>query len=393
MSGMKELFFETGWGSLCKYGEELCGDKVEIIKCGGDTIMVLADGMGSGVKANILASLTSKIVSTMLEADAAVEDIVETMAATLPICRERGVAYATFTFLRLSPSGQARLVEFDNPGLVLLRRGRRQELDTVERVIGGKRIRESHVIMEPDDLLVFFSDGVIHAGIGMTLNLGWQRDNVIDYLERRYSAHSSAQAVEEDLLEACSMLYADKPGDDTTVAVCRVLKPNVAYVMVGPPMDPAEDERIVCEMMDSPGVKIVCGGTTSQIVSRVTGRELETQLEYVSLDVPPVGRISGVDLVTEGVVTLSKTLELMNRYEKGGPGRENALKSKRDAAHLLASYLILKSTGARFIVGRALNPAHQKPEMPISLNIKLKLVEDIAACLRRLGRDAAVEYH
>lgn len=387
------LYYETSWGSLIKTGEELCGDKVEIAKSGQDTIFVLADGLGSGVKANILASLTSKIVATMLAAGAEISDVIETMGSTLPVCSERQVAYSTFTVLRLSPNGEAHIVEFDNPDLILLRNGKNEPLNRETYEIAGKTIRETHMQLQVGDLCVFFSDGVIHAGIGKLLNFGWQHENVIKHLEKNADRYHTAHQAKESLLSACNDLYMEEPGDDTTVCVCRVRHPDIAYIMVGPPVDPENDAHIVDELINFDGTRIICGGTTSQIVSKITGRPLTTCLDYISPDVPPIGKMPGIDLVTEGVITLGKTLELMHRYEKGNIGRENALMSKKDGAHLLASMLILQCTGARFVVGRALNPAHQNPDLPLTLSIKLTLVEEIAACLRRLGKEAIVEYH
>ena len=387
-----KLYFETSWGSLNKKGEELCGDKVEIIKAGEDTVMVLADGLGSGVKANILASLTSKIVSTMLAAGTDIADVIETMAATLPVCKERRVAYSTFTFLRVSPDGMAHIVEFDNPDMVILRDGKSIFIPREEKVIADKTIRETRMQLEVGDICVFFSDGVIHAGVGMLLNLGWQQENVEKYLEDTYLPDATAHSTQSLLLAACNDLYANEPGDDTTVAACRVRLPDTAFIMVGPPVDPGEDERVARELLDFDGTKIVCGGTTSQIVSRVSGQPLETVSDYISPDVPPIGSIKGIDLVTEGVITLGKTLELLKRYDEGGIGRMNMLQSKKDGAHLLA-YKLVQCTGARFVVGRALNPAHQNPDMPIDLSIKLKLVEDLAAMLRHFGKEVTVEYH
>lgn len=387
------LYFETSWGSLNKHGEELCGDKVEVIKQGNDIIMVLADGLGSGVKANILASLTSKIVATMLAAGADIPDVIETIASTLPVCKERQVAYSTFVFLRANEDGEARIVEFDNPPMILLRNGKFYDLPREESTIFGKKIYESHVQLKPDDRCIMFSDGVIHAGVGMLLNLGWQYENVVKYVEDAYKKDATAYSLQSLLLAACNSLYMESPGDDTTVAVCRVRTPNVAYVMVGPPVDPKDDERLVNELLRFQGTKVVCGGTTSQIVSKISGRPLKTVLNYISPDVPPTGSIEGIDLVTEGVITLGKALEVMKRYENGSVGRDNALNYKHDGASLLAQTLINKCTGAKFVVGRALNPAHQNPDMPIDLSIKLRLVQEIAECLRRLDKDVEIEYY
>ncbi len=388
-----KLFFETSHGSLNKYGEELCGDKVELRKCGGHVFMVVADGLGSGVKANILASLTSKIVITMLSEGASIPDIIETMSSTLPICKERRVAYSTFTFLHADPKGRAHIVEFDNPETILLRGGKSLYLERQSHTVGDKIIKEIHVDLQPGDQCILCSDGVIHAGVGKLLNLGWQHKNVVDYLEHAHRKDSTAHWVQSLLLSACNSLYMECPGDDTTVAVCHAKMPNTAYVMVGPPVNQEDDERLINEFLSFQGVKIVCGGTTSQIVSRLSGQELRTDIRYCTPKVPPIGHIQGIDLVTEGIITLGETLNILRRYETNVVGRDNLLSQSKDGATLLAQMLLEKCTGVRFLVGRALNPAHQNPDLPLDLNIKLKLVNDIADCLRRLDKEVDVEYH
>lgn len=387
------LYIETSVDSLTKWGEELCGDKVEIVKNEEETILVLSDGLGSGVKANILASLTSKIIATMLADGAPLSDAVETIASTLPVCRERQIAYSTFSILRIKNNGETHLVEYDNPPAVILRRGKCLELEKTERAVGDKIIKEANFKLQAGDICVLFSDGAVHAGVGKLLNFGWQRKHIIDYLEDAYTPDLSASSLQNRLLSACDSLYMEMPGDDTTVAVCRVRLPSIGHVMVGPPLDPEDDEKVVRRLMETKGRKAVCGGTTSQIVSRALGRELKVPLRYISPDIPPVGQIEGVDLVTEGVLTLGKALDLIRRYEKGGMGRDNALLSGEDGASLLARFLIEDCTEIRFFVGRAINPAHQNPGLSISLNLKLRIVEDIAALLKRMEKKVSVEYY
>ncbi len=385
------FFIETSWGSMNKYGEELCGDKVEIIRHEDDSaLLVLSDGMGSGVKANILASLTSKIIATMVSAGAAMNDVVETIASTLPVCREREVAYSTFTMMQVDADGGAYLVEFDNPSLILLRQGKHTYIPWEERTIYGKRVREAHVQLELGDIAVTFSDGVIHAGVGMLLNLGWQHEEVVAFLEERHTPEDTAADVQHRLLTQCGDLYQGHNGDDTTVAVLRVCEPRPCCVMVGPPVHPEDDEDVVNDLLSCPGIKVICGGTTSQIVSKRLNAELEIDLDYISPDIPPIAHMAGIDLVTEGVVTLGKTLEILERY---AAVRDTAiLQEKRDGAYLLAETLASKCTSVRFIVGRALNPAHQNPDMPISLSIKLRLVKDIAKCLSSMGKRTQLRY-
>ncbi|MDO4484048.1 MAG: SpoIIE family protein phosphatase [Clostridia bacterium] len=385
-----KYFIETSWRSLNHYGEELCGDKVEVTKSDQGILMVLSDGLGSGVKANILASLTSKIIASMVNAGADIKDVVETIASTLPVCRERQVAYSTFTMMQVDKEGNAYFVEFDNPSLILLRDGKRIFVPWTERTIAGKQIREARMKLQLHDIAVTFSDGVTHAGVGQVLNFGWQHDSVVKFLEENSCPDDKASDVQLRLLNHCNQLYEGKCGDDTTVAALRVCNPVPCCIMVGPPVNPEDDMDVVNDLMTCPGVRVICGGTTSQIVSRLIDKPLTIDLQYFSPDVPPIAHMEGVDLVTEGVVTIGRVLDILEDYA-ANPDPEK-LTVQKDAAHLLAEILLEKCTSVKFICGRALNPAHQNPDMPISLSIKLRLVKDIANCLRKMGKPVTIRY-
>ena len=384
------FFIESSWGSLNHYGEELCGDKVEILKDENGVLLVLSDGLGSGVKANILASLTSKIIASMVTAGAPIKDVVDTIASTLPVCKERQVAYSTFTMMRIDREGNAYFVEFDNPSLVLLREGKRVFIPWIEQNISGKQVREAHMKLKLGDIALTFSDGVIHAGVGRSLNLGWQHENVVKFLEETFRPGDAAADVQHRLLMKCWDLYEGHCGDDTTAAALRICEPKPCCVMVGPPVHPEDDEDVVNDLLSCPGIKVICGGTTSQIVSKRLGRELQIDLEYISPEVPPIAHMEGVDLITEGVVTLGKTLDILERY--AATRDASVLREKKDGAYLLAQTLVEKCTSVKFIVGRALNPAHQNPDMPISLSIKLRLVKDISDCLKGMGKPTTLRY-
>lgn len=204
-------------------GEQLCGDRVELIgKQDDELTMVLADGLGSGVKANILSSLTSKILCTMIASEMSIEDCVETMAETLPVCSKRGVAYSTFTIVHTHHCTEARIIQYDNPQLILLRDGKNYDYPFTSRVIAGKKILESSLSLQENDVLVMMSDGAIYAGVGNALNFGWQRDNIVEFLEQFYSPELSAKMIASIVSEECNRLYGYQPGDDTTIGVLKV---------------------------------------------------------------------------------------------------------------------------------------------------------------------------
>ena len=178
-----KMSLDIAWKSLNKAKEELCGDTVEIIKTEDSDILVLSDGMGSGVKANILSTLTTKIMGTMLKNGATIEECVTTVARTLPVCQKRQVAYSTFSILQIYKNGEACLLEYDNPGGILIRDGHQKNVPFAVKEIEGKIIREYHFNVCYGDYYIMMSDGVVHAGVGTRSGFGWPRSEVARYIE------------------------------------------------------------------------------------------------------------------------------------------------------------------------------------------------------------------
>lgn len=181
---MNNLCADIGWKSINHEGEQLCGDHVDIVEQNEDsTVIVLADGLGSGVKASILSTLTSKIISTMMAEGLSLEECVSTIAATLPICSVRGVAYSTFTIIHLINNETAELIQYDNPHVILLRNGKNFDYPKNELSINGKQIYKSVIDLQENDIFIAMSDGCPHAGIGIAYNFGWRRDDIISFME------------------------------------------------------------------------------------------------------------------------------------------------------------------------------------------------------------------
>ena len=386
---MSALRLECGYTSLNKKGEELCGDKVEIRRNGKMTTLVLADGLGSGVKANILATLTSKILCTMVSEDIDINDCVETILQSLPVCKVRGVAYSTFTVLHMSEDGKGWLFEFDNPAAILIRDGKCGDMNRKELNVCGKKVYKSDLDLKEGDVIVTMSDGVIHAGIGMTLNSGWQRKDVLDYLESTVRPEMSARCVAWLLAAACNDLCLDKPGDDTTVLAVKVRKELRVNIMVGPPVDKSKDDFYISRFLSGEGKKVVCGGTSSQIVARYLGKKVEARFDFPDKDVPPIGYIEGIDLTTEGVLTMRRLLELSEKYLSPTDLTPKYF-TKKDGASLLAELLFEEASDITFFVGQSINKAHQG--LPIDITMKLKLVESLSQNLVRMGKNVEVNY-
>jgi len=389
---MNNLCADIGYHSLNKYGEQLCGDHVDIVEQGeNSTVIVLSDGLGSGVKANILSTLTSKIISTMMAEGMDVEDCVTTIAATLPVCSVRGVAYSTFTIIRLVDNKEAEIIQYDNPHVILLRDGKNHEIPTSIMNIGGKTIYRSRIALKENDIFIALSDGAIHAGVGLSLNFGWQRDDIISYMETFYYVGYTAKTLTTILLNECFSLYGGRPGDDTTVCTVRICKREPMNLIIGPPANRDDCSKMMSLFFSKEGKHIVCGGTTSSIAANFLNKKLVPEMVFIDPEVPPTAKIEGVDLVTEGVITINKVLKYAQNYLDDNESYTD-WSYKKDGASQIARLLFEEATDINFYVGKAVNPAHQNPDLPINFNIKMQLVDELAGCLKKMGKRIKVSY-
>jgi hypothetical protein len=381
-----KLFYEWGTKQLQKHGEELCGDNVAIAPHAESVMLALSDGLGSGVKANILSTLTTRIVMHLMENELSLGEVVQTLSSTLPVCEVRKLAYSTFAIGQFFSEGHARVVEFDTPPVMLLRRRKSVPVAYEERDIDGKTIRESELELEVGDWIIFVSDGVVNAGIGGLYPLGWGWDQVVRFLEEHCHPNVSAQELADKLGQAVWDLYCNRPGDDVSVAVIKARRKLTATVLTGPPVDAKCDEKVVDRFAHRPGFRAICGGTTAKIVARhLGGKSIDVDLATMRSDVPPLARLNGIDLTTEGTLTLTKTHELL-----ASGADKQSLKYETDGASELVR-LCLGVDHVHFIVGLTVNPAHQNPELPGELGMKLSVVRAIAEELRKRGKEVTID--
>lgn len=389
---MNNLCADIGCKSINHIGEQLCGDHVDIVEQGDNsTVIVLADGLGSGVKASILSTLTSKIISTMMAQGLSLEECVSTIAATLPICSVRGVAYSTFTIIHIIDNSTVELIQYDNPQIIMLRDCEIYDYPVSEVIIGGKKILKSNIKLRENDIFISMSDGCPHAGIGTAFNFGWKRDDIAEFIRSVAHVGFTAKTLSTMLIDECNKLYGGKPGDDATACVIRIRKREPMNILFGPPSHRDDCDRMMSLFFSKEGKHIICGGTTSSIAAKYLGKEVKTTLKFERSDVPPIAYIDGVDLVTEGVITINKVLE----YAKDalGDNEEYAHWSvSQDGASLICRMLFEEATDINFYVGRAINPAHQNPDLPINFNIKMNLVQELSECLRKMGKRIKVSY-
>ena len=386
-----ELYIDTGYISLIKKGEQLCGDRVVFASNENTRIGVLADGLGSGVKANILATLTAQILATMSVGGMPVEDCVNTVVRTLPECNVRKIAYSTFTIVKIRDQKHVELTRFDNPHTIVLRGGKNYEFDYASRMIDGKKIYESRFDAEAGDVFAVISDGVDLAGLGGAFPFGWGRDNAVRFLEDHYDPDMPARRIATMLAEECYKLYGGAPGDDTTVAVMRLAKPCTVNLMIGPPSSSNLDGSMMDAFFGTEGIRVVCGGSTNKLASKYLNKPLTASLEYYDSDLPPMYELEGVDLSTEGALTISRVLDYAGDYLSGTilhPRWEGG----QDGAARISRLLFERATDVNFFVGCAMNPAHQNPNLSLAFGAKFQLIDKLSKRLEEMGKRVTVRF-
>lgn len=348
-----EVPIDFGKVSLNKKKEKICGDYYTIITEPESAVLVLSDGLGSGVKANILATLTAKMLSIMIAGKVAIRTAVKAVADTLPVCSVRNLAYATFTVM-VAQENEICLLQYDNPDAILLRKGKSIDYRRDIQMFGEKEIHQSYFQFQEGDLLILMSDGVTNAGMGKTTYGGWGREEVVKFCEQRWREEISAQEMASAIGNAGLDLNLDETDDDLTVLVMKGMKKKVVNIMVGPPADREDDRSYFETFFQKEGMHVVCGGTTAKLVADYLHTKVINIPDSGSEDVPAMSEIKGIDLVTEGLLTLQK---LMEYYEDFSEDRLyfNRLIKKKDGAAELFRILFTEATEINFFFGNALN--------------------------------------
>ena len=377
-----DLVLEIGAANVCKAGESICGDFWCQIPSTDQQILVLSDGMGSGVKANILATLTAKMLSSMLAGNIPIDESIMTISETLPMCRERKLAYATFTALKMQGT-TAYLVHYDNPPALLIRQGKRIRFPYGVQFVGEKEIHESTLQLEEGDLLLLMSDGITQAGRGKTGD-GWPSEEVAELAAQYDQNDLSPQRIAAMILRAAQALNFDEADDDATVIAIKVRRRYAANVMIGPPENRADDQATMRLFFSKAGAHAVCGGTTAKTVAAYLGKEVFSREDTATEAVPAMLRIDGVDLVTEGLLTLRATVDIVKKYRQDCMYTIE-LERQKDGASLLAELMLERATDINIFFGTAVNTANMS--RGTSFQSKLELARELEKELTALGKN------
>lgn len=379
----EECFIETDYHQSFKYSQLVGGDVFLSKKISEDNriISVLSDGLGSGIKANVLATLTSTMAVSFISNSRDITGTAETIMRTLPVCKVRKISYSTFTIADIDNELNVRIIEYDNPPFVLLRKGKviipeRQTHKLAYRKNKSNSLFYSEFTARPEDRIIFFTDGVSQAGIGSRqYPEGWGTENAFRYLLRLIAEKPgiSARQTAEALVNKACAIDSYRPKDDITCAAIYFRKPRKLMIATGPPHLPENDTLMASIIESFEGRKIICGGSTANLIARELHRDLQTDASDRDREIPPCSIMDGIDLVTEGSVTLEKILSTLKEGTHNQILRYNAVKRAVD--------LLLDSDVIHFIVGTTINEAHQDPDLPVELGLRRNLIKKLAGVL------------
>jgi Stage II sporulation protein E (SpoIIE) len=364
-------------------GERICGDVFlyRYIKEEDRVIAVLSDGMGHGVKANILATLTATMALNFTREHKEVDRTAEIIMNTLPVCSERKISYSTFTIVDIESSGRVNILEYDNPSTIILKGNGIFDPSWKKVVLekgknAGKELRTCTFMPAKEDRIIFCSDGVSQSGMGSeAFPFGWGRDDIATYALTLVTGESSISA---SMLSGKIVTMAHKNDnykarDDISCATIYFREPRKLLICTGPPYEKDKDKELASKVKTYSGKVILCGGTTADIIARELNKAIIDELIFEDPELPPESFIDGIDLVTEGILTLQKVNEILKSYN-------NSIRLGKGPADKIVK-LIMESDEIHFIIGTRINIAHQDPNLPVDLEIRRTVVKRIARLL------------
>ncbi len=371
-----KLYADISYGSLIKRGQVLCGDHVERIdNPDGSVVLVLADGLGSGVKACILSTLTSTIISRMIAEKLPISFCVHAIAEALPVCSVRKVAYSTFTVINIQPSGKTYVIQYDNPSLIFIRNGEVVPVDFAQETIDDKLIESAELDLEVGDMLITMSDGVDNAGVnkGMSYEFKWGRDNVAEYMAPLNLAGLSARTLNGVILEECRRRYGGAPYDDTTSLVVSMRTRETVNLLIGRPQRESDEKKLMTLFFTSKGRLVVCGSEAESLASNYAPKTRDIEL-YMK---------------TDGIPTLNRVLEYLKDYLKLTEG-DAEWETDFDEAGRLSGLLFEEATDINIFVGQAISYAPSNTALSFNLNIRMQIVRELVDSLKKLGKNVRV---
>jgi hypothetical protein len=340
--------------------------------------------MGHGVRANVLATLTATISLNFSIEHKEANALAGIIMKALPVCSERGLSYATYTIIDISiETDTVSILEYDNPQTLIMRGNRIYEPEWmhVKNKDGSKDrrvmdLKKCSFVPQIEDRIVFCSDGVTQSGLGKGLAMGWGRNNLIKFVRETIEATPTISAADlaERVVKHASANDLHTPKDDITCGVIYFRNARKTMLCTGPPFSSEKDSEFAAVLRNFKGKKIISGATTTEIIARELGRTVKDE-ERTDLTLPPSSKMEGIDLVTEGVLTLSKTTYLLNTLNISS----NTQFGKGPADQICK--ILLDSDEIYILVGTKINETNHDPTLPVEMEIRKNLIRRLTHVL------------
>ncbi len=381
-----DLFIEMEASQFTKTGQAACGDDVrfETIERENRHLVALSDGLGSGVKAHVLATMTTSMAIRFLASNIPTLEAAEIIMDSLPVCEVRKIGYATFSLFDFRLGGRARITEMGNPGYIHLRGVEEVKPLVDETVVSehwpDREVRECEADFQCGDRVIMCSDGVTQSGLGVRkdMKFGWRRSGVMKFAQTEIaqnpevSAHDLAAAIAREAL----LITPGGCKDDITCCVVYLRHPRIMRILTGPPFYREHDAEYARQALLGPDHVVVCGGTSANILERELGVKVKLNLADMrsSGGLPPVGRMEGIGIATEGILTLGRVL--------------GVLEEKRPTEHEPAAVRaiidrMMRHDRIEFVIGTKVNESHQDPNIPQDLELRRSVIRRMATALER----------
>lgn len=393
------IFLDLNCQHVNYKSEIVCGDVFYSRKIESENriVFVLSDGIGQGIKANVLANMTSRMAMNFAVKYKEPQKVADILMKVLPICEDRKMPYSTLSIVDIELGGKVSILELGSPSCLIFRgkelyAPEQYPIHNVRDQYGRANFSVSVFTPKVEDRLLIFSDGVIKSGLGTSkYPFGWGAagvEKLVKIQVRNNPIISSAQLAAK-VVNRSNQNDDFISKDDASCVSVYFRNPRKLLLCTGPPFERSNDFELAAKVRLFNGKRIICGATTAAIVARELewpiSDSFDVLLEEDEYELPPVSTMKNIDLVTEGILTLSKVSRILSRYDSTYQGGS-------DPAHQIVG-MFLESDEIEFYVGTKINIAHQDPNLPMDLEIRRTVVKRIAHFLHaKLMKEVRITY-
>jgi hypothetical protein len=342
------LYYEVITGQISKKAEQPCGDVAWTERDKSATIHILCDGVGSGIKANIAATMCVARMKELLKNGFSLREAFASIVRTMEEARKKDLPCVFFTVTRVLSDGVAVILNYEMPEILFVSKKYSTHLNSIVQPFYEGIVSETNCMLYKGDGLILMSDGITQAGMGKGLPNGWTIEGVNKFVNDQLRSGVELKNLPISIINEAKKKWHNQCEDDLSVSLIYCRKGIIINIFTGPPINSETDDDVVNEFLSNDGLKIVCGATTAKIVARYLGKELEIDQSFNSMISPPNYEIEGIDLVTEGAVTLNQLYNIWG---------EELEKLEKDNPVTILYALLSVADKVNMFVGKSHNPA------------------------------------